>query len=158
MKKYSLLFVCYGNICRSPLAQGIFQHLAQQNGLQDKFHVDSCGIADWQAGSAPHSESIGIANQHGISIERQVARQISRKDLDEFDLIVVMDRSNERDVHRFCSSGSGRIVCLREYDPEYSDPDVPDPFYGGKESFEETYRIIARCIQKLFDELERRLS
>ena len=173
--KTSVLFVCLGNICRSPLAEGIFSHQAEIRGLADRFEADSAGTGAWHTGEPPDSRSVAVAASHGVPLTG-TARQVVMDDFARFDLIVAMDRSNQRSLEglrhggtrwdrgrRRHGRGSGaraqkgrnraRIVMMRDYDPGGSDPDVPDPYYGGPGGFEQVYRILERACGELLDEL-----
>ena len=174
----SVLFVCLGNICRSPLAEGIFLGLAEARGLPHRFHVDSAGTAAYHAGEPPDSRSVRVGAAHGVHLN-SVARQVTRRDFDRFDVIVAMDRSNRRSLERTAPGRRHRaeIVMMRDYDsrahdpddprahdpddsrahdpddPRAHDPDVPDPYYGGPGGFERVYRILERSCEGLFDAL-----
>ncbi|BCJ86724.1 low molecular weight protein-tyrosine-phosphatase [Effusibacillus dendaii] len=147
-----ILFVCLGNICRSPLGEGIFKQLIREQGLEDRFVVDSAGTAGYHTGSLPDPGSRRAAQRRGYSIDDQRARQISSKDLEEFDYVIAMDRSNRRNIERL-GKGTAKLLLLREFDPELrteeSDFDVPDPWSLGDDAFEETYMIIERSCRKL---------
>lgn len=153
----SVLFVCLGNICRSPLAEGIFAAQAEERGLAARFHVDSAGTAGYHSGEPPDSRSTAVAAAHGVHLTGY-ARQVTPRDLERFDVIVAMDRGNRRSLRRLRQRyGRGRggladIVMMRDYDPA-RDPDVPDPYYGGPDGFERVYRILERCCRGLLDEL-----
>lgn len=154
----SVLFVCLGNICRSPLGEGIFAALAKERGLADRFHVDSAGTAGYHSGEPPDSRSTAVAAAHGVPLTGQ-ARQVTPRDMVDFDVIVAMDGSNYRSLERL-RRRSGRhrdsladIVMMRDYDPEARDADVPDPYYGGPDGFERVYRIVERSCRGLLDEL-----
>lgn len=150
----SVLFVCLGNICRSPLAEGVFRHLVEQAEKSKEYIIDSCGTGGWHVGEPPHRESRAVARRNGVSLEGQTARQLDREDFKRFDLIVAMDRQNRRDIERLMPKGSScRVVCLREFDPEIVELDVPDPYYGGPDGFEEVYRIVERSCEALLDSL-----
>ena len=154
MKPYSVLFVCLGNICRSPLAKGVFQKLVDDSGLSEKFFIDSCGTGDYHIGKPAHSETRKVAKQFGISLEEHRARQVEESDCDEFDLIVAMDRSNLSDLKYLRRSGSAPIICLREHDPDAEgDLNVPDPYYGGPTGFVDGYRIIERSCRALLEDI-----
>ncbi|MCY3548041.1 MAG: low molecular weight phosphotyrosine protein phosphatase [Gemmatimonadetes bacterium] len=175
--KTSVLFVCLGNICRSPLAEGIFSHQAALRGLADRFEVDSAGTGAWHTGEPPDSRSIAVAASHGVRLTG-TARQAVMDDFGRFDVIVAMDRSNQRSLERLRDGGTrwdrgrrrygrgsgaaphggrnrARIVMMRDYDPSGSDPDVPDPYYGGPGGFEQVYRILERACRALLEELAR---
>lgn len=154
----SVLFVCLGNICRSPLGEGIFAALAKERGLADHFHVDSAGTAAYHTGEPPDSRSIAVAAAHGVRLTGY-ARQVTPRDMERFDVIVAMDRSNLRSLKRLHQRSRRRagtpadIVLMRDYDPGAHDPDVPDPYYGGRDGFERVYRILERACGGLLDEL-----
>ncbi|MDE0393926.1 MAG: low molecular weight phosphotyrosine protein phosphatase [Gammaproteobacteria bacterium] len=151
----SVLFVCLGNICRSPLAEGIFAALAVERGLDGQFHVDSAGTAAYHSGEPPDSRSTTVAAAHGIRLTG-VARQVTPRDLERFDIVVAMDRSNRRSLERLrrrVGSGHAQIVMMRDYESGAADPDVPDPYYGGPDGFERVYRILERACNGLLDEL-----
>ncbi len=153
-RKFSILFVCLGNICRSPIAEGVFRHLVSGRGLEDKFEVDSCGTGHWHEGQPPHQDSRKVAKKNGISLEGQIARQVTDEDFEQFDLLVAMDTSNLNDLKRMRGESKASIICLREYDHEEKDLDVPDPYYGGPKGFDNVFNIINRCCVQLLDELE----
>ena len=149
----SVLFVCLGNICRSPLAEGIFAALAKERGLEGEFHVDSAGTAAYHSGEPADSRSAAVAAAHGVRLTG-VARQVTPRDFERFDVIVAMDRSNRRSLERLRRRGGpADIVMMRDYDPGARDPDVPDPYYGGPAGFERVFRILERACNSLLDEL-----
>jgi protein-tyrosine phosphatase len=147
MKK--LLFVCLGNICRSPLAHGIAQDYVEKNQLD--IEVDSCGTGSWHLGETPCSNSIKIAKQHGIDISHQRARQIKSIDFEKFDLIIGLDDKNIEDLlHLGCPAT--KLKKLGSYG--WNDEDIPDPyFFDGFDGFEQVYRMIEGCTVNLFEEI-----
>lgn len=149
----SVLFVCLGNICRSPLAEGVFRELVDREGLTDQFRVDSAGTGSWHVGSPPDTRSSQVAARHGITLE-STARQVAPEDFTRFDHVVAMDRENLRDLERMGSrhESTARIFLLRNHDPNGGD-DVPDPYYGGANGFEVVYRMIERSCKVLLAEL-----
>lgn len=151
---YGVLFVCLGNICRSPLGEGIFKHLVTAQRLSHKYRIDSCGTGGWHVGSKPHNDSIRIARERGIDISGQRARRVSAEDFKRFNLFVAMDRSNRSDLLALPGASAASIVCLREYDSVSGDLDVPDPYYGGWDGFIEVYDIVSRCCEGLLASLE----
>ena len=151
-KRFRILFVCLGNICRSPLGEGIFRHLLREHGLEAGFAVDSCGTGPWCVGEPPHYESVWIAERHGISLSGQQARQVRKEDFIEFDLIVAMDRQVRDYLRKIGRHGTAKIICLREYDTDSTDLDVPDPVSGGRNDFESVFDIIYRCCVRLLEE------
>ena len=159
----SVLFVCLGNICRSPLAEGIFAALAEERGMADRFRVDSAGTGAYHLGKPPDSRSTEVARAHGMRLTGR-ARQVTRRDMTDFDVVVAMDRSNRRSLDSLCRQagqgigGVAEVVLMRDYDPGARDPDVPDPYYGGREGFERVHRILERACGGLLEALAGRSS
>lgn len=152
VSKTSVLFVCLGNICRSPLGQGIFEYKVKERGLADKFIIDSCGTGSWHVGNPPHVGSIEIANKNNICIVNQRARDLDISDFEKFHWILAMDKSNLRDIKSMAPSvTSSRIHLLREFDPFIGDLDVPDPYYTG--GFEGVFEIVERSCEVLIEEI-----
>ncbi len=150
----SILFVCLGNICRSPLAEGVFRHRVAEAGLQDRFRIASAGTGGWHVGDPPDPRSRAVAEARGVSLEGQTAQRVSPSDFDDFDLIVAMDRSNLTDLQRSAGEGRrARIVLLRDYDPDPGDGEVPDPYYGGPGGFDRVFDMVDRCCAELLDSL-----
>lgn len=150
-----ILFVCLGNIVRSPLAEGMFRHQAQERGLGDRFEVDSAGTSSYHIGERPDSRMRRTAAERGLDYDGR-ARQVRADDLEEFDLIIAMDRQNLHSLRQLADSRStdSEIRLLREFDPQAGeDMDVPDPYYGGQSGFEQTYGIISRSVAGLLDAL-----
>lgn len=151
-----ILFVCLGNICRSPLAEGVFQHLVDEAGRGAEFEIDSCGTGGWHAGQLADPRSRAVAQQHGLTLTHR-ARQFERGDFENFDLILAMDRDNKSDLTSFSNlkpEHAAKVKLLREYDPQAKgDLDVPDPYYGGPEGFENVYQMVERSSRKLLETL-----
>lgn len=150
----SVLFVCLGNICRSPLAEGVFRHLVEEEGLEDHFVIDSAGTGAWHAGERPDRRSIEVAARHGVALPGH-ARQVTSDDLERFDHVIAMDRDN-LDALRQLPSGDGRgarIRLLRDFDLDGTGGEVPDPYYGGPDGFEVVYDMVRRSCERLLDEL-----
>lgn len=149
-----ILFACLGNICRSPIAEGIFRDIVEKNGNSNNFEIDSCGTAAYHVGELPDARMRKTASKHGITLNHK-GRQIKNSDLDYYDLILVMDRSNYQDVIHLCQSHEQKrkVKFLREYDLKSSNNEVPDPYYGGTNGFEEVYQIVVIACQNLFIEL-----
>jgi protein-tyrosine phosphatase len=152
-----LLFVCLGNICRSPLAEGIFLHQAAERGVAERFDVDSCGLGSWHCGEAPDSRAQAVARSRGVNLAC-VARKIDpRSDFDRFDLLLPMDLDN-RDRLLELGAPPARVRLIRSFDPLLSDtPEhetaVPDPYYGGPEGFERVFEMLDRACAGLLDTL-----
>lgn len=152
-----IIFVCLGNIVRSPLAENMFRQLAEEAGVSHKYQVDSAGTGAWHIGEQSDSRMRQVAAKHGLQYNGR-ARQISHRDLDYYDLVIALDNENRRDLNKLISSVDQqvKIHILREFDPQGGpDIDVPDPYYGGIEGFEATYRIVKRSCQGLLNALEK---
>jgi protein-tyrosine phosphatase len=154
-EKIRVLFVCLGNICRSPLAEGIFRAQVERAGLADRIEVDSAGTGNWHVGQPPDRRMHATARQYGVSLDGQVARQFEARDLGAFDHIFVMDKQNLHDVlflDRDDRYGH-KVRLFREFDPEPGDYQVPDPYYGGDRGFDHVYEIANRTAAVLLDRL-----
>jgi len=154
-QEISVLFVCLGNICRSPLAEGIFKHILDGEGLSDRFRVDSAGTGSWHVGESPDHRSVRSAATHGVTLTGH-ARQVQPEDFKRFDYLVAMDQSNLSHLEQFREAigGEGALYLLREFDPEGGPgAEVPDPYYGGPNGFEEVYAIVERSCRELLDHI-----
>lgn len=152
----AVLFVCLGNICRSPLAEGVLRSLLEVRGLQDRVLVESAGTAGYHVGEAPDPRSSEVAlRRGGISLSSR-GRRVERGDLDRFDWILAMDDSNHAALERLGAGtrGRARLALLREYDPEAEDGDreVPDPYYGGTDGFDRVYEMVERSCARFIEE------
>jgi protein-tyrosine phosphatase len=150
-----ILFVCLGNICRSPLAEGIFAHQVRERGLEGRYWADSAGTGDWHVGQPPDRRSIAVAQKRGVTLP-SLCRQVKREDFQEFDLILAMDKNNRSDLQALCPPAQrGKIKLMRDYEPAADrGGDVPDPYYGGPYEFDSVYRMLDRCCARLLDSLE----
>lgn len=150
-----VLFVCLGNICRSPLAEGVFRHKLHSSGLTERFEVDSAGTGAWHVGNPPDTRMTKTALARGVDIRSQKARQFVAEDFEHFDHIFVMDKSNLHDVLALDVDDvfSGRVRLFREFDTEPDDYQVPDPYYGGPQGFEAVYDIVDRTSRLLLHRL-----
>ncbi len=146
----SVLFVCLGNICRSPLAEGVFRHLVEEADLSARFEIDSAGTGAWHVGERPDARAAMVASQHGVELGSR-ARQVTEEDLHRFDYVIAMDRDNLHSLERMArAAGSdAEIRLLRAYDPEADGDEVPDPYYGGTSGFENVYEMLNRSCQAL---------
>jgi len=150
-----LLFVCLGNIIRSPLAENLFRFQAERARVDGRYSVDSAGTDAWHVGESPDPRMQKTAESHGVN-NNGAARQVRESDFDEFDWILAMDDGNRRELLDMAGSPEkqAKVRLMREFDPEQGDPDVPDPYYGGAEGFETTYRIVERSVRGLLEALE----
>lgn len=155
-EKTSVLFVCLGNIVRSPLAENMFAHLAEQAGLGGQYAVDSAGTAAYHVGESPDARMRKVAAGHGLIYDGK-GRQFEQSDFDAFDLIIAMDDSNQANILRLApdSKDKAKVHMMRAFDPQGGPRDsVPDPYYGGLDGFEHVYQIVARACTGLLDALE----
>jgi protein-tyrosine phosphatase len=151
-----LLFVCLGNICRSPLAEAIFEHQIRQNGLKKQFLSESCGTANYHVGSPPDPRTLRNAAKNGVVIQH-VGRQFHHEDFNRFDLILPMDRSNHSNLLRLPGAGKyeSKIQLMRTFDVLQPGADVPDPYYGDEKDFQEVFEILDRSSKGLIAFLQR---
>lgn len=157
MKTVKVLFVCSGNICRSPLAEGIFNAKVAAAGLSKHIHAESAGIGKWHEGELPDPRSIDVAKKHGVSLTSR-AKQILIRDFSDFDYIIAMDTKNENDLLTLAGDSHRRKVQLmRNWDTQKTDKIVPDPYYGKKSDFETVYQILDRCIENFFNQVNAEL-
>lgn len=153
--KQRLLFICLGNICRSPAADGIMHHLVEARGLTDDFYIDSAGIGSWHVGQLPDYRMRRCGERHGYVFDHR-ARQFSAADFDRFDLIAVMDHENYHDVARQARSAADRRKIIRMSDYLRHHPGqqtVPDPYYGDERDFEFAVELLEDACEGLLDEL-----
>jgi protein-tyrosine phosphatase len=143
-----ILFVCMGNICRSPTAEGVMRHLLAERGLEDEIEVQSAGTGGWHAGSPPDARSTRAAAARGITLEG-AARQVTRADFEDFDLLVAMDRDNLADLRAIAPPGTEHKLRLLLGEGR----DVPDPYYGGPHGFENVLDLVETACEQLLDEL-----
>ncbi|MFT4183430.1 MAG: low molecular weight protein-tyrosine-phosphatase [Rhizobium sp.] len=146
MNHLRILFVCAGNICRSPLAEGIFRHLVDEAGRGPEFQIDSAGTGGWHQGERPDRRSIATAAGHGVDISGQRARRIETADFDRFDLILAMDQDNLKNLQKAAPADAlGRLHLFNAF-ALGRNTDIPDPYYGGHEDFEAVYTmLLAGC-------------
>lgn len=149
----AILFVCLGNICRSPLAEGVFRHQAHKAGLDHLFEIDSAGCGGWHAGDPPDKRSIAIAAKHGVVIHEQQARQIRPEDFDRFDLILGLDRDNVAHLTAMQPKGAKALVALYLEEALDVRKDVPDPYYGPPRDFEEVFKLCEKASAALLNRL-----
>lgn len=148
----NVLFVCAGNICRSPTAEGIFTRLVQERGLEASIAIDSAGVYDGRADDPPDPRAQAVAQAHGIDISGQRARMVMPEDFERFDYIVAMDQENLFILNGRRPPGlNGRISLLSDFAPDLGIRSVPDPYTGGKEGFKHVFLIIETGVKGLLD-------
>jgi protein-tyrosine phosphatase len=150
-----ICFVCLGNICRSPTAEGIMQRLVSEAGLLQRIEVDSAGTAAYHAGEGADERSAATAQQRGVVLT-SVARQVQREDFKRFDYLVAMDLENLAALESLAPSAeaASRVALLRQFDPQAGDEgDVPDPYYGGPGGFDRVFEICESSCRGLLEHI-----
>ena len=148
-------FVCLGNICRSPLAQGVFATLVAREGLDHKIQTSSAGVGDWHVGSLPDPRMTATARKRGIEIKSR-ARQFQASDFQRYDLVLAMDSSNLAALEQICppALAKDRLMMFRSFDPEGGNSlDVPDPYYGGDKGFDTVFAMVDRTCPKVLQHI-----
>ena len=152
-----VLFVCLGNICRSPLAEGIFKQRVKEAGLEDKIFIESAGTSGWHIGEPPDARSIEIAEKNGIFLDSYGRKAISN-DFEDFDYIIAMDRNNFSDLKGLPKSskkGAADLFLMRDFDDIGRGQDVPDPYYGGEDGFSYVFELLDRSCENLLERIKR---
>jgi protein-tyrosine phosphatase len=155
MERVKILFVCLGNICRSPLAEAVFKHKIKGSALEKYVVADSCGTSNYHIGDIPDSRTIANALKNGVSIDH-FGRQLCTNDLDQFDYILAMDHSNHKNILRLTNAGqhTQKVMLMRDFDPQGKGLEVPDPYYGGEKGFQEVFDILDRSMDQFIKHLE----
>lgn len=149
-----ILFVCMGNICRSPLAEGVFRKHAVAAGLADDVQIDSCGTISYHAGNEPDRRAQAVARQNGVDLSSLRARQLRPADYQDFDYLLAMDAENLRNMMDRAPDGfAGRAELFLAFAPELQTTEVPDPYYGGAEGFDHCYHLIDTASRNLIAHL-----
>ena len=148
-----VLFVCLGNICRSPLAEGAFQEHVRKRNLSDRFVIDSAGTGGYHAGEPPDPRSITTAESMGIDIGRQRSRKLEPKDFEQFDYIIAMDRSDLRDINARKPFQTGSDISLMLDELGTNGQDVPDPYYGGSDGFNHVWNLVDEATRVLLERI-----
>ena len=158
-KVVKICFVCLGNICRSPLAHGVFESLVTQEGLAERIIVDSAGTGAWHVGERADPRMSAKAMKKGIALN-SIAQQFTSGDFRRFDLILAMDQVNFESLKALCSASVAieKLKLFRSFDPVKDGLDVPDPYYGGKSGFDIVFQIVHRTCPKILDYVKHRFS
>ncbi|MGH7503175.1 MAG: low molecular weight protein-tyrosine-phosphatase [Longimicrobiales bacterium] len=148
-----VLFVCLGNICRSPLAEAIFRDLVHKAGLDQHFSIDSAGTSGYHNGDGPDQRTVETARKRGVVVEG-TSRQVTRKDLEKFEYVLAMDRDNLTKLRMLDPGQRANIRLLRSFDPEaWAEAAVPDPYYGGPRGFENVHELLERACGGLLEHI-----
>jgi protein-tyrosine phosphatase len=154
MARHRLLFVCLGNICRSPMAEGVFRRIAEEEGVLDLFDIDSAGLGHWHIGQAPDTRAQKAARDRGIDISGQSARQVKHGDFARFDLLITMDEDNFRELTQLAPADARhKVRRFLDFAPKARTKDVPDPFFGGPEGFDHALDLIEEAARGLLASL-----
>jgi len=157
----SVLFVCLGNICRSPLARALFESLAAERGVGSKYRIDSCGTGSWHVGEDADPRTIMTAKKYAVPMAHKARQVAPLYDFEKFDLILAMDRRNEADLLKL-GAARGKVRLMREFDAEARGAaaehgrgalDVPDPYSGGMDGFDQMHHMLRRACTGLLDQL-----
>jgi protein-tyrosine phosphatase len=159
-KTLNVCFVCHGNICRSPLAQGVMESLVKKEGLEKNILVSSAGVSGWHVGEPPDSRMQDTAREHGISLNSR-GRHFQGPDFKQMDLVLAMDHSNMDTLKSLRPEAETRdkLFLFRSFDPDNNgDLEVPDPYYGGGKGFEIVYQMVERTCPKILEHLKAKLT
>lgn len=153
-----VLFVCLGNICRSPTAHGVFQHEVREAGLKDRIEIDSAGTGDWHIGCAPDRRALASARERGYDLSELVARQVSPEDFESFHYVLAMDRQNLSDLQAMKPDDyQGHLGLFLDFARDHDLSEVPDPYYGGDRGFEEVLDMVEDASRGLLAHIRQRL-
>jgi protein-tyrosine phosphatase len=153
-EKTRVLFVCLGNICRSPTAHGVFENILEQRGMAHAVEVDSCGTGDWHVGGAPDSRSAAEASKRGYDLSQLRARQVQAADFTRFDYILAMDHLNLADLQAMCPKNySGHLGLFLPFAEESVTEEVPDPYYGGADGFSHVLDLVEAASEGLLRQI-----
>ena len=137
-----VLFVCMGNICRSPTAEGVFRHIVNEAGLSQQIHIDSAGTHAYHIGEQPDSRAQAAARQRGVDLSQQRARKVENNDFMEFDYVLAMDNSNHSDLSQVAGGEAANLHMFLSFAENFNEREVPDPYYGGEQGFEHVLDLV----------------
>lgn len=156
MNKISVLFVCMGNICRPPTAQGVFESLVQAQGLAERILIDSAGTHAYHVGNPPDQRSQAAARNRGVDLSKQRARKVSLPDFERFDYILAMDRANLEDLQQLAAQEQQeRLHLFMRFASRWQVDEVPDPYYGGNSGFERVLDMVEDAAEGLLEHIRR---
>lgn len=155
---YKILFVCTGNICRSPTAEGVLRHRVREAGLEGRVHIDSAGTTGYHAGEAPDRRSVAAAQRRGISLQGQRARQVRQQDFHDFDLILALDETHLRELQRIAPENGTAQLALMLVHCGHAGRDVPDPYYGQAQDFEYVLDLIESAVKPLLEKIQQQVG
>ncbi|KPJ31910.1 phosphotyrosine protein phosphatase [Burkholderia multivorans] len=159
MTRVAICFVCLGNICRSPTAEGVMRHQVDAAGLADHIEIDSAGTGDWHVGEPPDTRAQAAARTRGYDLSTLHARQVSADDFERFDLLLAMDEANLAELRRRCPPAHrDKVRLLMEFAPGATETEVADPYFGGAQGFEQVLDQVERACGGLLDTLRARLA
>ena len=152
----NVLFVCMGNICRSPIAQGVFEDLLRREGFEEEVFVDSAGTGSWHVGHPPDARGQESAGKRGVDLSGQRARRVTPEDCRRFEYVIVMDRENYDSVSPLCSRSETEVRLFLDYAPGLPLEEVPDPYFGGPDGFEHVLDLVEEAAKGLLDDVRKR--
>ncbi|HHI76794.1 MAG TPA: low molecular weight phosphotyrosine protein phosphatase [Gammaproteobacteria bacterium] len=152
-----VLFVCMGNICRSPTAHGVFRELVRQEGLEDAIQIDSAGTHAYHVGNPPDQRAQATARNRGIDLSDLRARQVNPEDFERFDYVLAMDEENLVILRELCPPGrEERLRLFLDFAPQRPEREVPDPYYGGPQGFEHVFDLVEEAARGLLEDIRQR--
>ena len=155
MSKVSVLFVCLGNICRSPTAHGVFQGMVNSAGFGDSINVDSAGTGDWHIGHSPDQRTAQVSATKGYDLSELRARLVTSDDFAQFDYVIAMDKANLNDLNAMKPAGySGYLGLFLDFSAQSKHSEVPDPYYGGEDGFELVFNLVEEASQGLLQHIQ----
>ncbi len=153
-----VLFVCMGNICRSPTAHGVFRELVRREGLEDAIQIDSAGTHAYHVGNPPDQRAQATARNRGIDLSDLRARQVTPEDFERFDYVLAMDEENLAILRELCPPGrEDRLRLFLDFAPQRPEREVPDPYYGGPQGFEHVFDLVEEAARGLLEDIRQRL-
>ncbi|AOI92736.1 phosphotyrosine protein phosphatase [Burkholderia pseudomultivorans] len=159
MTRVAICFVCLGNICRSPTAEGVMRHQVDAAGLADRIDVDSAGTGDWHVGEPPDTRAQAAARLRGYDLSALRARQVGTADFERFDLLLAMDEANLAELRRRCPpQHRDKVRLLMEFAPGATETEVADPYFGGAQGFEQVLDQVERACEGLLQTLRARVA